>query len=195
MRTPFGLRWALVIISLLATAVASADEYETTIKVFRGAVADTFFENSYGYAVFPSIGKGGVGIGGARGKGQVYAGGEHVGNTTMTQLTVGFQLGGQVYSQIIFFEDQRAFEEFTSENFEFGAQATAVAITAGASASAGTTGTGAAASSTGGHTGKAAGDYYKGMAVFTFAKGGLMYEASIGGQKFSYQPKKAKESE
>jgi lipid-binding SYLF domain-containing protein len=195
MRTPFGLRWALVIISLLATAVASADEYEATVEVFRGAVADEFFENSYGYAVFPSIGKGGVGIGGARGKGQVFAGGEHVGNTTMTQLTVGFQLGGQVYSQIIFFEDKRAFEEFTSENFEFGAQATAVAITAGASASAGTTGTGAAASSTGGQTGKATGDYYKGMAIFTFAKGGLMYEASIGGQKFSYQPKKAKESE
>ena len=195
MRTPFGLRWALVIISLLATAVASADEYEATIEVFRGAVADEFFENSYGYAVFPSIGKGGVGIGGARGKGQVYAGGEHAGNTTMTQLTVGFQLGGQVYSQIIFFEDKRAFEEFTSENFEFGAQATAVAITAGASASAGTTGTGAAASSTGGKSGKGAGVYYTCMGVFTFAKGGLMYEASIGGQKFSYQPKKAKESE
>lgn len=195
MRAPTGLRWALVIITLLGTAAASADEYESTIEVFRGAVAGDFFENSYGYAVFPTIGKGGIGIGGARGKGQVYAGGEHVGDTTMSQLTVGLQLGGQAYSQIIFFKDKRAFEEFTSENFEFGAQATAVAITAGASASAGTTGTGAAASSTGGQTGKATGDYYKGMAVFTFAKGGLMYEASIGGQKFSYRPKKAKESE
>ena len=105
----------------------------------------------------------------------------------MTQVTVGFQLGGQAYSQIIFFEDKRSFEEFTSGNFEFGAQATAVAITAGASASAGTTGTGAGASATGGQTGKAGGDYYKGMAVFTFAKGGLMYEATIGGQKFSYK--------
>lgn len=190
MRATFGLRWTLVVTVLLAASAALADEYDTTLDVFRGAVAGEFFENSYGYAVFPTIGKGGIGIGGARGKGQVYKGGVHVGDTTMTQLTVGLQLGGQAYSQIIFFEDRRAFEEFTSESFEFGAQATAVAITAGASASAGTTGTGAAASATGGQTGHARGDYYKGMAVFTFAKGGLMYEASIGGQKFSYRPKK-----
>lgn len=190
MRALPELRWTLLVAGLLAAGLAAADEYESTIEAFRGAVADEFFEDSYGYAVFPTIGKGGIGIGGARGKGRVYAGGKHVGNTTMTQLTVGLQLGGQAYSQIIFFEDQRAFEEFTSENFEFGAQVTAVAITAGASASAGTTGTGAAASATGGHSGKATGDYYRGMAVFTFAKGGLMYEASVGGQKFSYQPKK-----
>lgn len=190
MRAPLVLRSTLAIVSLVVAAAATADEFEATIEVFRDAVADEFFENSYGYAVFPSIGKGGIGIGGARGKGQVYAGGEHVGDTTMTQLTVGFQLGGQVYSQVIFFEDERAFEDFTSENFEFGAQATAVAITASASANAGTTGTGAGTSATGGETGKATGDFYKGMAVFTFAKGGLMYEASIGGQKFSYKPNK-----
>lgn len=189
MRAKFGSRWTLLIIGLFVTTAASADEYEATIDAFKRAVADEFFEDSYGYAVFPTIGSGGIGIGGARGKGQVYKGGVHVGNTTMTQVTVGFQLGGKAYSQIIFFEDQRAFEDFTSENFEFGAQATAVAITAGASASAGTTGTGAAASATGGQSGKTAGDYYRGMAVFTFAKGGLMYEATIGGQKFSYQPK------
>ena len=92
-----------------------------------------FFGKSYGYAVFPTIGKGGIGIGGARGKGRVYVGDKVIGNTTMTQLTVGLQLGGQAYSQIIFFEDKRALDEFTSGNFEFGAQATAVAITAGAS--------------------------------------------------------------
>ena len=184
------LRLTLLVVGLLAAGLAVADEYESTIETFRGAVADEFFENSYGYAVFPTIGKGGIGIGGARGKGRVYAGGEHVGNTTMTQLTVGLQLGGQAYSQIIFFEDKRALEEFTSGNFEFGAQATAVAITAGVSASAGTSGADAGASATGGHTGKAAGGYYKGMAVFTLSKGGLMYEASIGGQKFSYKPKK-----
>jgi lipid-binding SYLF domain-containing protein len=107
----------------------------------------------------------------------------------MTQLTIGLQLGGQAYSQIIFFQDKRAFDEFTSGNFEFGAQATAVAITAGAQAQAGTTGTGAGASGTQEHA-KTAGGYHKGMAVFTVAKGGLMYEASIGGQKFSYTPKK-----
>ena len=193
MRAPLRLRWTLLVAGLFATGMASADEFESTIEMFRSSIDDVFFAESYGYAVFPTIGKGGIGIGGARGKGQVYKGGAHVGNTTMTQLTVGLQLGGQAYSQIIFFEDKRAFDEFTSEGFEFGAQATAVAITAGASASAGTTGTGAAASTTGGQTGKTSGDYYKGMAVFTFAKGGLMYEATIGGQKFSYQPKKAAE--
>ena len=107
----------------------------------------------------------------------------------MTQITVGFQLGGQAYSQIIFFEDKRAYDEFTNGNFEFGAQATAVAITAGASAQAGTTGPSATASGTQ-HAAKTAAKYYKGMAVFTVAKGGLMYEASIGGQKFGYSPKK-----
>jgi lipid-binding SYLF domain-containing protein len=107
----------------------------------------------------------------------------------MTQITVGFQLGGQAFSQIIFFEDKRAFDEFTGGNFEFGAQATAVAITAGASAQAGTTGPSASASGTQ-HRSKNIAEYYKGMAVFTVTKGGLMYEASIGGQKFNYKRKK-----
>ncbi len=186
MRAPLRLSWTLLVAGLFATSMASADEFESTIEMFRGAINDVFFEESYGYAVFPTIGKGGIGIGGAHGKGQVYKGGVHVGDTKMTQLTIGLQLGGQAFSQIIFFKDQRAFEEFTNGNFEFGAQATAVAITAGASASAGTTGSGAGASATGGQSGKAGGDYYKGMAVFTFAKGGLMYEATLGGQKFSY---------
>ena len=189
MRAAPGLRWTLPVLALLVTSAASADDFEDTTQKFRDAVNEVFFNESYGYAVFPTIGKGGIGIGGARGKGQVYEGGAHVGNSTMTQVTVGFQLGGQAYSQIIFFEDQSAFENFTSGNFEFGAQATAVAITAGASASAGTTGTGAGASAHSGNASKAGGDYYKGMAVFTLAKGGLMYEATLGGQKFSYKAK------
>jgi lipid-binding SYLF domain-containing protein len=102
--------------------------------------------------------------------------------------TIGLQLGGQAYSQIIFFQDKRAFDEFTGGNFEFGAQATAVAITAGAQAQAGTSGTGAGASGTQKHA-TTAGGYQKGMAIFTVAKGGLMYEASISGQKFSYKKK------
>lgn len=105
----------------------------------------------------------------------------------MTQLTVGLQLGGQAFSQIIFFEDKRAFDEFTNGNFEFGAQATAVAITAGASAAATTTGDSASASG-GKHDATTVGKYHNGMATFTVAKGGLMYEASVGGQKFSYTP-------
>ena len=112
-----------------------------------------------------------------------------MGNTSVTQVTFGFQFGGQAYRQIIFFQDKRAFDEFTGGGFEFGAQAAAVAITAGASAQASTGGTGASASS-GPSNVRTAGSYQKGFAVFTVAKGGLMYEATIGGQKFSYQPKK-----
>jgi lipid-binding SYLF domain-containing protein len=106
----------------------------------------------------------------------------------MTQITVGLQLGGQAYSQMIFFEDKHAFDEFTGGNFEFGAQATAVAITAGASAQAGTTGATAGASGSQ-QSSKNVAKYYKGVAVFTVAKGGLMYEATIGGQKFNYRRK------
>jgi lipid-binding SYLF domain-containing protein len=190
MRLLSGSRGVLIVLGALISSVAWADNYSATIDQFKEAVSSDFFDNSYGYAVFPSIGKGGIGIGGAHGKGQVYAKGVHVGDTKMTQLTVGFQLGGQAFSQIIFFEDERSFNEFTGGNFEFGAQATAVAITAGASASAGTTGTGAGASSGSGGSAKAKGDYYKGMAIFTIAKGGLMYEATLGGQKFSYKAAK-----
>ncbi|HSC95723.1 MAG TPA: lipid-binding SYLF domain-containing protein [Burkholderiales bacterium] len=169
---------------------ALADDYADTINVFRKAgESSQFFSKSYGYAVFPTIGKGGFVVGGAHGKGRVYMKGAQVGDTSMTQLTVGAQLGGQAYSQIVFFEDKRAFDDFTSGNFEFSAQATAVAITAGATAQATTTGSSASASGTQ-HTAKTKGRYHRGMAVFTIAKGGLMYEASIGGQKFSYAPLK-----
>lgn len=174
----------------LPFAQALADDYTDTINVFRKAKeSGQFFNKCYGYAVLPTIGKGGFVVGGAHGTGRVYVSGKHVGDTSMTQLTVGFQLGGQAYSQIVFFEDKRAFDEFTSGNFEFGAQATAVAITAGASAQAGTTGGSASASGTREHA-KNVAKYYKGMAVFTVAKGGLMYEASIGGQKYTYTRKK-----
>jgi len=166
---------------------ASADAYDDTIKVFKNAgESGEFFKKSYGYAVFPTIGKGGLGVGGAHGSGRVYAQGKHVGDVKMTQITIGFQAGGQAFSQIIFFEDERAFTEFTSGNFEFGATAQAVAITAAASASTGTSGSSAGASG-GKKDATTAGAFYKGMAVFTVAKGGLMYEASIGGQKFSYK--------
>ena len=179
----FGLAFLL-----LFSAAALADEYDDTIKVFKEAgESGHFFSHAYGYAVFPTIGKGGVGIGAAHGTGRVYAQGKYVGDTSMTQLTAGLQLGGQAFSQIIFFEDKRAFDEFTGGNFEFGAQVTAVAITAAAGAGASTTGSSAGASG-GEHDAKTAGSYHKGMAVFTVVKGGLMYEATVGGQKFSYKP-------
>ncbi len=174
----------------LASTPSRADEYSDTVKVFEMAgESGKFFKSAYGYAVFPTIAKAGVGIGGAHGKGRVYEIGQHVGDTTVTQVSVGLQLGGQAYSQIIFFEDQRALREFTSGNFEFGAEASAVAITAAAGAKASTTGSSAGASG-GRHDATTVGKYHKGMATFTVAKGGLMYEASIGGQKFSYSPVK-----
>lgn len=179
----------LAVLTIGTSASALADGYDDARTVFQGAGASSqYFASSYGYALFPTIGKGGIGIGGAGGKGRVYVGGQHVGNTSMGQVTVGFQLGGQAYSMIIFFEDERAFTEFSSGNFEFGAQATAVAITAGVSAGSSTAGGGTAGASGGQHDATTAGGYSKGLAVFTVAKGGLMYEASIGGMKFGYQP-------
>jgi len=172
---------------------AVADDVDTAIENFRGAGAGDFIDNAYGYAVFPSIGKGGIGIGGAHGKGEVFVGGKKVGKTKMSQITYGLQLGGQVYSQMIFFRDERAFDDFTSGNFEFGAQATAVALTAGAQASTTSGGGGNTSSGTDADSSKVNADDKEydsrsGMATFTIAKGGLMYEATLGGQKFKYEP-------
>jgi len=179
--------WLVLLLLALPFGGSWAGDYEDTIKVFTNAgESGAFFDKSYGYAIFPTIGKGGMGIGAAHGKGKVYEKGKHVGDTSMTQVTIGLQLGGQAYSQVIFFEDQRAFREFTSGNFEFGAQATAVAITAGASATASTSGNSTGASG-GQNDANTKGSYRKGLAVFTVAKGGLMYEASIGGQKYQYK--------
>ena len=183
---------SLLAVFLLGLAsLAWADEYDDTVKVFLNAgESGAFFSKSYGYAVFPTIGKGGVGIGGAYGKGRVYEKGKYIGDTSMTQVTAGLQLGGQAYSQIVFFQDERALKEFTGGNFEFGAEASAVAITAAAGAKANTGGSSAGASG-GKNDAKTVGSFNKGMATFTVAKGGLMYEASIGGQKFKYTPKKS----
>jgi len=167
---------------------AWADKYNDTLTVFKQAgESSNFIENSYGYALFPTIGKAGLVVGGAHGSGRVYKQGAHVGDTSMTQLSVGLQLGGQSFSQIIFFEDERSFNEFTSGDFEFGAGIGVVAITAGAQASTTTGGTSAGASG-GKSNATTAGKYNKGMAIFSVAKGGLMYEASVSGQKFSYTP-------
>ena len=172
---------------LLSAMPAFADPYQDTIRIFREAGrSGEFFKSAYGYAVFPTIGKGGVVVGGAHGNGHVYQGGKYIGNTSVTQLSIGLQLGGQAFSEIIFFEDSRALKAFTSGKFEFGAEASAIAITAAAGASAGTTGATASAS-TDKHDAKTAGHYTNGMAIFTVAKGGLMYEAAISGQKFSYK--------
>lgn len=174
---------------LFVSFAEASDPYAKTIKTFKESpVVKPFFGNAYGYAIFPTIGKGGIGIGGAHGSGQVYKGGKVTGKSSMTQVTVGFQLGGQAFSQIIFFEDERAYKEFTSGNFEFGAQASAVAITAGAQAQASTGGSSAGATAKADAGSQAKVGYAKGMAIFTYAKGGLMYEASLGGQGFTFEP-------
>ncbi len=162
-------------------------EYDVTLAAFKNSKAGNFFEHAYGYAVFPTIGKVGFVIGGAYGQGRVYEKGRYTGTTEMTQASIGFQFGGQAYSQIIFLQDQRSYDEFTSGNFEFGANASAVVITAGVAAEASTKGTSATANAGNKHV-KAEGQYYKGMAVFNIAKGGLMYEAVLSGQKFNFYP-------
>jgi lipid-binding SYLF domain-containing protein len=181
--------WPMVAALGMFFGVAHADSYSDTMTLFKNArESASFFHKCYGYAVFPTIGKAGLGVGGAFGKGRVYSQGKLIGEVSMSQLSVGFQAGGESYSQMVFFENKRALDDFTSGNFEFGANVNAIAITASASASGGTTGASAAASG-GKKDAATAGEYHDGMVVFTIAKGGLMYEASVSGQKFSYKPR------
>jgi lipid-binding SYLF domain-containing protein len=183
---------ACLLVSALAilTGVAFASDYTDTAALFRHADASAqFFKSSYGYAVFPTIGKGGFFVGAARGEGRLYEQGRYVGDTTVAQVSLGFQLGGEAYSEIIFFQTPQDLRRFESGKFALGAQASAIAITAGASASASTAGSGASASGTEKHA-VTAGHYQDGIAVFTIAKGGLMYEAAVAGQKFSYQARR-----
>jgi len=173
----------------LIAGLAHAGSYGDTIARFKNAgQSANFFHSCYGYAVFPTVGEGAIGVGGAFGKGRVYAHGQHVGDVSMGEVSVGFQAGGKGFSEIIFFRDKRALDEFESSGFEFGADVGVVAITAGASASAATNGASAGASGTVNNA-VTRGEYQKGMAVFTIAKGGLMYQAAIAGQKFHYTPR------
>jgi lipid-binding SYLF domain-containing protein len=179
--------FAFVLVTM-AISPAWADEYSNTIAIFKNAgESGKYFNNAYGYAVFPTIVKGALIVGGAHGDGRVYAKGRYVGNTSMTQGSVGFQIGGAGFSEIVFFRDERAFKEFTSGNFEFGADAQAVIVTASAQAQTSTTGSSAGASASN-KDASTAGNYYKGMATFTVTKGGLLAGVSVGGQKFSYKP-------
>jgi lipid-binding SYLF domain-containing protein len=142
---------------------------QETIATFKqkDPAIKKFFRNAYAYAVFPSVGKGGMVVGGAWGKGKVLRHGRIIGSATLSQATIGFQLGGQVYSEIIFFRDRKAFERFKSNHLEFDAQVSAVLVTAGAAATAA---------------------YSRGVAVFVLPRGGLMYEATVGGQSFTFEP-------
>lgn len=169
-----------------AFAESDAEDDKKALKTFLvSEIVSKIHNSAYGYAIFPTIGKGGFGIGAAHGSGRVYRGGEKTGDVTMTQISIGLQAGGQAYRQVVYFEDKRAFDDFTSGQFEFGAQAEAIAITSSASASAGSEGASASANATQSETG-----YHKGMVVFTMGKGGLMYQATLGGQKYEYKPSK-----
>jgi hypothetical protein len=139
------------------------------------------------YAVWDRIGRGGLGIGGARGRGQVYVDGKVTGFSTLSDVTIGLQAGGQAYRQMIFFENKAAYDRFVGGKFEFEAAASAVAVTASAQASAGTQSSQASAGAGAPNTGVGAG-YQSGLQVFTMAEGGLMYQATIGGQKYSFKP-------
>ena len=188
----FGtLVFGIIVLILTSSFVFAVEDYSSTINVFKQSPqAQPYFKNAYGYAVFPTVGKGGLGIGGAYGKGQVYRGGKVTGITKLVKVSIGLQAGGQAFSQVIFFQDKRAYDEFTSGQFAFDAQASAVAITAGVQGQAGSTGVTAGASA-GPRTGAyAETKYHKGMAIFVHTKGGLMYEAAIAGQKFSFEPLK-----
>lgn len=182
------LRTAVLTLLLFFTcASAWADSYSETKRMFERAGIADMFTSAFAYALFPIIGKAGFVIGGAYGKGRVYVQGKHYADTSMTQATVGFQLGGSGFSQVIFFQDKRAFGEFANGNFEFGADVQATALTAAAGVSANTGGNSAGASGGKNNASLAHGGYNKGMATYTITKGGLMYEASVGGQAFSYQ--------
>lgn len=174
MNHPLLIAAALTLMGATIAARAEAQK-EKDLKEIEYVVATMtekdpgiaqWFERSYAYAVFPNVGKGGLGIGGAHGNGIVYRDGNPVGKTELKQITLGFQAGGQSFVEVIFFKDKTAFDDFTRGNFEFGAQASAVVLSAGASADLA---------------------YNSGVAVVTMAKGGLMFEATVGGQKFEYE--------
>ncbi|BHH82208.1 lipid-binding SYLF domain-containing protein [Desulforhopalus sp. 52FAK] len=181
---------ALLLFSVVCiSSPAFADKFEDTKKMFVKAGVGDKFDTAYGYALFPTIGKAGFVVGGAYGKGRVYMQGKYYGDTAMTQATVGFQLGGAGFSQVVFFRDKHSFGDFVRGNFEFGADAKAVALTAAVEASANTGGSSTTASGGKYNANIAGGGYNHGMATYTITKGGLMYEATIGGQKFSITKK------
>jgi len=172
-----GIMWVGLVLMVAGCAGPPHGEAETkvleddvaiAISVFRirDPGLSRWFADAHAYAVFPSVAKGGLVIGGASGGGLVYEGGQLIGWAGMSQGTIGLQLGGQSFREVVFFKDQRALDQFTSGTFQFSVNASAVAVEAGASTAV---------------------DYNGGVAVFTMTRAGLMFEASIGGQKFSFE--------
>jgi lipid-binding SYLF domain-containing protein len=170
-----GLVVACLTVGMVGAAIAGWDpanekRARDTIAAFKKTDPgiDTFFSKAHGYVVFPEITKGAIGVGGAAGDGTVFERGTAIGSSSMTQVTIGLQLGGQTYSEVILFKDKEALDNFKRGKYELAAGASAIALKEGASKTA---------------------DYNNGVAIFTMGTGGLMFEASIGGQKFSFEPK------
>ena len=186
MKTPIGFGFMLLGLGVVVltgcvgwqpgSGVVSQQQADTMTPQVNAAIAEfkqrdpgmqRFFDQAYGYAIYPSVGKGGFWIGGAHGDGAVYQQGRLVGVTSITQITIGPQIGGQAYSEVIFFRDASALATFEAGNFTFSAQVSAVAATAGAAKNAA---------------------WNNGVAAFTLVQGGLMAEATVGGQKFTFTP-------
>ncbi len=162
-----------------------ADKFSETKQIFEEAGVSDLFNSAYGYALFPTIGKAGFVVGGAFGKGRVDRQGEYYGDTNVTQASIGFQIGGSGFSQVVFFQDQRAFKEFITGSFEFGINVQVVALTAAGAS--GNTGGSSATASGGKNNAMTSGDgYNKSIATYTITKGGLLYDVSVGGQAFSF---------
>ena len=181
MKTMFNLHRheSVLFVAMLlmsVTAVAQSDEKKEKIAADSHEAKAEFikadpkmadlFSKAYGYVIFPNVGKGAIGVGGAAGNGIAYEKGTQVGTAKMTQLSIGFQGGGQAYREVIFFEKKAGLDRFKQNKLEFTAQVSAVAVKSGASANA---------------------KYVDGVMVFTMQKGGLMYEAAVGGQKFKFE--------
>jgi lipid-binding SYLF domain-containing protein len=173
-------KWLFGLIAILALSFAGHAQSKKKVEEIRADAKvakeeflkadwkmEKHFNEAYGYAIFPNVGKGAIGIGGAAGNGVAYEQGQEIGMAKLTQVSIGFQWGGQAYREVVFFENKEAMDNFKGNNIELAAQASAVAATAGASADA---------------------NYKDGVMVFTMQKGGLMYEASVGGQKFKFEP-------
>lgn len=181
------LSLCIVVPTWAGDAVKDATKAVDVFKSIDGVAP--YFDTAYGFAVFPHIGKGGLGVGAAHGKGQVVVGEKITGVAKVSEISWGLQAGGQAYRQIVFFEDESAYNNFTSGNFEFDAGAGAIAVTASGDASAGSQGS-QASGSAGGQSGAAASgrEYRKGMQIYVVGLGGLMYEATIAGQKYKFEP-------
>ena len=181
-----------LLIALFSLGAFATTSMANDLDIYKNSPeAKDFFKASYGYAFFPNVGKGGLGVGLSYGEGNVYKMGKKTGKVTLLKASIGLQAGVQAFSELIFFEDKNAYDEFTTgQQFEFDATASAAAITAGAQASSGTKGSSASLSAGPATTKQVESKarFQRGIRVFIHVKGGLMYEATIGGQQFTFAP-------